>query len=146
MTIRELKAEILGSFASIHAFCKAHPELPRASVYLLLSGKYPGNGQRQIARIHNVLTNNETAPSPAKLPDVTSAMFCDELQQVRCANCRRLARRECPICRDNTAREGLELYARLYNIKNIGNVEDGNQDPQGVDNVEVESPGYSLSG
>ena len=115
MTVRELKAGILGQYRSVHAFCKAHPEIPRATVYLLLSGKYPASCQRQIARIEKTLNNEIVKEIDAK-PPVTAPVFCETLQAVRCANCRRLNRRECLACRDATTREGLELFSRLYEI------------------------------
>ncbi|MBD5608262.1 MAG: hypothetical protein HDQ93_05365 [Desulfovibrio sp.] len=114
MTVRELKAEILKKFASVHAFCKAHPELPRASVYLLLSGKYPAKDERQIARIIKTLNNDFIEEIYYNDPPMTPAAFCEELQKIRCANCRKLNRRECLVCRDATNKEGLELFFRLY--------------------------------
>ena len=113
MTIKDLKEKILGKFNSVHAFCKAHPELPRATVYLLLSGKYPAKSQKQIARILKTL-NNESVREDNNQPDISPISFCEELQNVKCAHCRRLNRRECLSCRDQTSREGLELYSRLY--------------------------------
>ena len=113
MTIKDLKEKILGKFNSVHAFCKAHPELPRATVYLLLSGKYPAKSQKQIARIWKTL-NTESIEAVNQQPEITPITFCEELQSVKCANCRRLNRRECLSCRDQTSREGLELYSRLY--------------------------------
>lgn len=113
MPFRDLKAAILARYPSVHAFCKHHPELSRASVYLLLSGKYPGKGDRQARRIRSALEGSpeEHTEILKRSPEQLDEM----LQQIRCANCRRLNRRECMACRDQTAREATELYKRLYN-------------------------------
>lgn len=113
MPIENLKADILKRYASIHAFCKAHPELSRASVYLALSGKYPGNSGNQAARIRAALAKPQEIP-PQALPQVSATTLADTLQEIRCAHCRRLDRRECMACRDQTGREGNELFSRLF--------------------------------
>ena len=112
MSIRELKEEILKKYVSVHAFCKAHRELSRASVYLVLSGKYPGKAKKQIDRILDALRD-----APAERRErlaVTQETLTDALQSIRCANCRRLNRRECMACRSQTAKESTELYERLF--------------------------------
>lgn len=113
MPIETLKAEILKRYASVHVFCKAHPELSRSSVYLALSGKYPGNADRQEARIRTALAAPQENP-PMVTPLVSAATLIDTLQEIRCTHCRRLDRRECMACRDQTAREGEELFSRLF--------------------------------
>ncbi len=115
MSINEIKAEILNKYASVHAFCKVHKELSRASVYLALSGKYPGNASNQLKRIRAALTGQEAKQKPQ--PSVSQEMMAETLQAIRCSNCRRLNRRECMSCRDQTAREALELFERLYDNK-----------------------------
>lgn len=40
-----------------------------------------------------------------------------DLASIRCAHCRRLDRRECMACRDQTEREGKELFGRLFQEK-----------------------------
>ena len=112
MSISEVKAEILNKYASVHAFCKAHKELSRASVYLVLSGKYPGNAKNQLKRIVAALTGHEGEQRPQ--PPVSQETLGETLQAIRCSNCRRLNRRECMSCRDQTAREAMELFERLY--------------------------------
>lgn len=54
MTASELKDAVLARYRSVYAFCRAHPEMKRATVYLVLSGRYPGNGmsRRQGFRRH----------------------------------------------------------------------------------------------
>ena len=109
-----LRAQVLERYTSIYAFCRAHPELKRATVYLVLSGRYPGKWSFQAARIRAALTGAEKAP-PA--PGVTREILAETLQSIRCAHCRRLDRRECMACRDQTEREGKELFGRLFQEK-----------------------------
>ena len=113
MPIEKLTAEILEKYPSVHAFCKAHPELSRSSVYLALSGKYPGKSDKQVARIRAALSEPQEMP-PQVAQIVSSALLVDTLQEIRCAHCRRLDRRECMACRDQTGREGDELFSRLF--------------------------------
>lgn len=111
-----LRARILASYVSVHAFCRAHPELKRATVYLVLSGRYPGKWSFQAARIRAALTGaGKTPETPA--PGVTREVLAETLQNIRCAHCRRLDRRECMACRDQTEREGKELFGRLFQEK-----------------------------
>lgn len=111
-----LRAQVLERHASVYAFCRAHPELKRATVYLVLSGRYPGKWSFQAARIRAALIGAEKAPeTPA--PGVTREILAETLQSIRCAHCRRLDRRECMACRDQTEREGKELFGRLFQEK-----------------------------
>lgn len=114
MESEKLKAEILARHASVHAFCKAHPELARATVYLVLSGKYPGSWTTQAAKIRKALAadNGETITIVA--PQMAREEIAPVLQEIRCGHCRRLDRRACPDCRRQTEKEALELYSRLY--------------------------------
>lgn len=112
MSISEIKTEILNKYASVHAFCKAHKELSRASVYLVLAGKYPGNSGNQLKRIKAALAGKEERQK--ELPPVSQEMMGEMLQAIRCSHCRRLNRRECMACRDQTAKESTELFERLY--------------------------------
>ena len=131
-----LRAQVLERYASVYAFCRAHPELKRATVYLVLSGRYPGKWSFQAARIRAALTGaGETpkTPSPGatesgpegrarcaegsyghRQQSVTREVLAETLQNIRCAHCRRLDRRECMACRDQTEREGKELFGRLF--------------------------------
>lgn len=111
-----LRGQVLERYASVYAFCRAHPELKRATVYLVLSGKYPGKWSFQAARIRAALTGAEEIPEvPA--PGVTREVLAETLQNIRCAHCRRLDRRECMACRDQTEREGKELFGKLFQEK-----------------------------
>lgn len=110
-----LRARILASYVSVHAFCRAHPELKRATVYMVLAGTYPGRIDTQVAKIRAALSgavpeSNTAAP----MPRVTGEDLTAGLQEIRCAHCRRLDRRECAACRAQTEREGKELFSRLF--------------------------------
>ena len=113
-TIESLRAEILARYASIHAFCKAHPELKRGCVYLVLSGRYPGNSGAQAAKIRAALQGRKAEAMIR--PALSRDEMVSALQSIRCAHCRRLDRRECVTCRDRTRREGEELFLRLFGM------------------------------
>ena len=110
-----LRARVLDSYASIHAFCRAHPELKRATVYLVLSGRYPGNWSEQAAKIQAALTGATTGEKiVTPTLGITRETMVETLQEIRCAHCRRLDRRDCAACRGQTEREGKELFIRLF--------------------------------
>ena len=124
--VDRLRARILERHASVHAFCRAHPELKRATVYLVLSGNYPGNWIEQAAKIETALDGakavekrsaEDTSRSGHHLPQVDGESVVKALQTIRCAHCRRLDRRECPTCREQTEREGMELHDMLFAAK-----------------------------
>ncbi len=120
MPIESLKADILARYKSVHAFCKARSELSRASVYLVLSGKYPGRMNAQIARIRAALAEpEEERPPQMPQPPVSAADLVDTLQEIRCTHCRRLDRRECMSCRDQTGRAGSELFLRIFGTSEV---------------------------
>ena len=114
--VNELRALVLARYASVHAFCRAHPELKRATVYLALSGRYPGKLNVQAARIRAALSGERAVPETS-VPRLTGEDVAEALRKIRCAHCRRLDRRECGACRDQTEREGKELAARLFQEK-----------------------------
>lgn len=110
-----LRARILSSYVSVHAFCRAHPELKRATVYMVLAGTYPGRTDMQVAKIRAALSGAAPEKNTAvPMPRVTVEDLTAVLQEVRCAHCRRLDRRECAACRAQTEREGKELFSRLF--------------------------------
>ena len=111
MTASELKKAILARYQSIHAFCRAHPELKRATVYLVLSGRYPGRWNEQAAKIQAALSEAGECP---RSQNVTSEVIEALLQEIRCSHCRRLYRRNCLSCREQTERESKELFFRLF--------------------------------
>lgn len=114
--VDSLRAQVLERYTSIYAFCRAHPELKRATVYLVLSGRYPGKWSFQAARIRAALTGAGEKPE-APVSGVTREVLAETLQKIRCEHCRRLDRRECMVCRDQTEREGKELFIRLFREK-----------------------------
>ncbi len=115
-TIESLRAEILARYASIHAFCRRNPDLKRATVYLVLSGRYPGRTEAQAAKIRAALQGRKDgeAQGPALTPNLTQDETVSALQSIRCGNCRRLDRRGCHDCRRQTEKEARELYVRLF--------------------------------
>ena len=112
----ELRARIVERYGSLHAFCKAHPELKRSSVYLVMSGRYPGRSENQTVRIEAALEGNiHTARAGlASAPPMSAEDMADALQEIRCSNCRLLDRRNCLECRTRTRREAGELHTRMY--------------------------------
>ncbi len=110
--LENLREQILERYTSVHAFCRAHPELKRATVYMVLSGRYPGKIEAQAAKIRAALSGPQKSDAPA--PGLTRNETAEALQSVRCAHCRRLDRRACNDCRRQTEREAKELYARLF--------------------------------
>lgn len=117
----ELRARIVERHGSLHAFCKAHPELKRSSVYLVMSGRYPGRSENQIIRIeaalegniHTALAGLAARAGLASAPPMSAEDMADALQEIRCNNCRLLDRRNCLECRTRTRREAEELHARM---------------------------------
>ena len=117
----ELRARIVERYGSLHAFCKAHPELKRSSVYLVMSGRYPGRSENQIIRIEAALEGNACAARAvlatrsglASAPSMSAEDMADALQEIRCNNCRLLDRRNCLECLTRTRREAEELHARM---------------------------------
>ena len=108
-----LRAEIIAKHKSVHAFCKAHPELCRGTIYMLVSGRYPGDFNRQAAKARAALYGNTVKPAEYLPNNIDADKMRDILQETRCQNCRRLNRRECMACRDQTAREAALLVRRL---------------------------------
>lgn len=108
-----LKEEILARYISVHAFCKAHPELSRGTVYQMVSGRYGGNYANQARRIRAALAESVGTPQTAATTPEPGQIY-EALQEIRCQNCRRLNRRECMACRDQTVREANMLHEKLY--------------------------------
>ena len=109
--LEAIKAAIAKRHKSLHAFCRAHPELNRSTVYMLMVGNYPGDFERQAARIEQSLTGKEEEARPVP---ITTQEAHEVLQRAKCAHCRRLDKRGCPECNTQTAREAeaLEGYLR----------------------------------
>lgn len=110
-----LKQEILARYKSVHAFCKAHPELSRGTVYQTVSGRYAGSFINQAKRIRASLYNQPCdAASSENFRMPTREQIEEKLQEIRCYNCRKLNRRECMACRNQTASEASALFDQLY--------------------------------
>lgn len=89
----DLAALVRERCGSVHAFCRKHPNLCRSTVYLVLSGKYPGNASRQAERIRIALEREKK--------DVRAVR--DRLLAAACAACtlkEKRKRRRCPVCRE----------------------------------------------
>ena len=110
MTLENLRRAIRERYRSVHAFCRAAPELKRSTVYLLLSGKYPGNTERQAARVQAALDGVEPA---RRYPALTAQEIYGVLQGAKCAHCRKLDKRGCPECHTQTDREARALEEYL---------------------------------
>ena len=106
----DLKQVILDRFGSIHAFCRIHPELKRATVYQVLAGKYAGRSEQHLAAIKAALY--ETPPPVSSLLPVTAEQIADVVQAFKCASCRRFDK-PCAACRTQTLREAEVVEAFL---------------------------------
>jgi len=113
-SVEQLRGEVLERYASIHAFCREHAELKRATVYMVLSGRYPGRVETQIAKIRAALMSVPGRKAESVMPGMTREETVEALQNIRCAHCRRLDRRGCHDCRRQTEREARDLYTRLF--------------------------------
>lgn len=114
MNLESLRQQILDRYATVYAFCRAHPELKKATVYLVLSGRYPGKVDVQAQKIQAALTGAMPVAQGENRPALSRAEMAAALQDIRCAHCRRLDRRACMDCRTQTEREARELYTRLF--------------------------------
>lgn len=114
--IDALRQEILERYKTPHAFCRANPEVKRSTVYMLLSGKYPGDAAKQTQRIRAALAGREFVPDAR--PTLTAHEAYTVLQETKCAHCRKLDKRGCPECRTQTAREAqaIEEYLRSREV------------------------------
>ena len=114
--LEAIRAAIRVRYRTTHAFCRANPELKRATVYLALSGKYPGNFDRQAAKIEAALAGKTGSASPAL---ITAQEAHAVLQGAKCAHCRRLDKRGCPECRRQTEREAQALEEYLLSREGL---------------------------
>lgn len=91
-----LRSAILARYKSVYAFCKAHRgKIGKSVVVLLLAGKYPGNVERQSARLKALIHGFD--PAPAGLPEPEAIM--ETLQAVACGHCTRKRKRKyCRVC------------------------------------------------
>lgn len=108
--LREL---VESNYASIHAFCRAHPELSRTTVYEVLSGRYIGDVEAQSLKIRAAV-QGMPIDGPRPVPHTTPETVAETLQRIRCGNCRRLDKRGCAECRTQTVKESFALYDQLF--------------------------------
>lgn len=109
-----LRARVLDRYISVHAFCAAHPELKRSTVYMVLAGRYPGRTEKQAAKIRAALAGPPEQDATTPAPGLTREETVEALQGIRCGHCRRLDKQGCYECRTQTEREARELYATLF--------------------------------
>ena len=70
-----------------------------------LSGRYAGSFGNQAKKIRDALANPDKNPQIIEDFQIEADDLGEELQAIpRCQNCRRLNRRECMACRDQTIR------------------------------------------
>ena len=107
--LEDIRLAIRARYRSVYAFCRANPDLQRSTVYLILSGKYPGNTDRQAAKIQKALSGKIPAQNR---PVINAQEAYGVLQEAKCAYCRKLDKRGCPECKTQTTREAqaLEQY------------------------------------
>lgn len=86
-----LRAAILARHRTLYAFCKA-TGVTKSVVLQLLSGRYPGNVERQTARIRAAL-----AETP--ITGVSAGTVFSVLERIGCARCRATDKRRCRSCR-----------------------------------------------
>jgi hypothetical protein len=97
-----LRAAIVQRWGSVHRFCRLHKgRLNRATVYMVLAGKYPGSLARQAQRIYAVLTGAKDAEG-----QVMAA-----IKGVACAKCS-VTTRPCDRC-DGLFRSQAAAAARV---------------------------------
>lgn len=106
MKIEVLRHEIIEKYGSIHNFCKLNENLTRATVYLVFSGKYAGNMQKQMARIEQALDKNIAVQ---KKIFIEEQEISEVLQTAKCSNCR-LLRPNCPECKRKSLAEANTVY------------------------------------
>lgn len=121
-SFQELRALVRARHGSIHRFA-ATSALPRATVYQALSGRYPGNMQRQLRRIEEALALAETkdegqtrSPGPRQFDQrLDEAETARTLLAVACQRClmRESPSRYCKRCQDLVKAQARELAERL---------------------------------
>lgn len=110
--LEEIRNIMLARYRTIHAFCRANPDITRSTVYLVMSGKYAGNMQTQITRIESALDGARRQSAPCFA--LRASEVFSVLQDAKCAHCRKQDKRFCPECKTVTMREAhaLEDYVR----------------------------------
>ncbi len=105
-----LRAAILARHRSLYAFCKASG-ITKSVVLQLLAGRYPGNVERQAARIRAALAG--TPPDGPARTALPVEVIYEALGRVACGRCRATDKRRCKGCRTLWERQAAEIVA-LY--------------------------------
>ncbi len=80
--IEKAAQAVAARYGTVHAFCRAHPDLNRTTVYQVLRGTYAGNTARQLGRIMAAL---EAAGDDVDLPSLAEVEEC--IRQAACQRC-----------------------------------------------------------
>ncbi len=112
--IAQLKKDIEDKYGSIYAFCKQHPDVKRATAYLVLNGQYPGRIHKQAEILREKLMGDTDAVT--KSARIEQDDVLEVLIGHKCANCRQL-RKNCAACRQKTASEAEAVF--LYVSKKL---------------------------
>lgn len=91
--LEKVAEAIVQKHGTVHAFCAAHDELNRTTVYQVLNGSYKGNVGRQLARIKLVLNGSASGATstPGELEEVIREAACSRCplshEATICARC-----------------------------------------------------------
>jgi predicted transcriptional regulator len=114
MDAAALKQEIEAKHGTVYKFIK-QSGLPKSAVYWLLSGHYPSEPDRLLARIREALSEPEQAPP---LPVLEVAAVAETLASVACSRCKRLDRRRCRGCKNLFRRQAEAIEQLLRGVDN----------------------------
>lgn len=102
-----LKESILSHHSSIHAFCKKYKgTLSRSTVYQVVSGRYPGNPERHIDRIKDILEGKLISTTLEN--DMLTA-----LKTVACSRCKKKGRKACKKCNAGMLKQ-IKLLKKIF--------------------------------
>ncbi|WP_338669754.1 hypothetical protein [Pseudodesulfovibrio methanolicus] len=83
--MHNLRTDIEARFGSVHRFCRLHPFLNRATVYMVLAGKYGGNIERQTRRIRDALEGQDDEKRIMETIKTTACARCSVTGE--CSRC-----------------------------------------------------------
>lgn len=86
----ELKERIEARHGTVYRFCRKHRELNRATVYMVLRGRYGGNLTRQLRRIRAALDGE------VSMEDRAFAA----IRRAACARCATVRKDDCTRCNE----------------------------------------------
>lgn len=109
-TAEQLRAAILARYPSIYAFAKARTgRISKSVIVQLVSGKYPGNVERQTARAWAALRETDSQPG-----SVTGILKI--LEQTTCSRCeygKRACRKRRRLCRELWQTQATAIFIQL---------------------------------